>query len=662
MNYIIQTTVYLTVTSGFILIFKRLFKNKMSAKWHLYIWALLLVRFLMPPVIQSGISVFNVIPVQYTSDSLILQSPVETDGSNISEGMNTVAGYISSENDYNIASVKSENNRIDVEKLILYIWAFGAAGFLLYFLILYSIHHYKIKRQGYSSNEETMKTLDECKRLLNVKRKIRIVSGNDGPMLMGIINPKIILPDGYSESEKRNIIIHELCHFKNGDILIIWVAILLLCLNWFNPVMWYSFFLLRCDIEVYCDQRTLKYSTSKKEYANLLLKTALGKNKFIIGATSLQNGEKEIERRIKYMAYFKKPKVLLSVIIVILAVLISALCLTNAFADYSMSDERLEEFLEKDIGAIMADIDYADKDKVVFHYLDGMFVYNLKYKKIEKSFDLTKFNCAPHQQGSFGLEVTVSDDGETALLSNYGSEDEIKDFENYVINLTNGRVKRTKKEELENPFTNFADTYQMISNVKGWFSNDCIINDNTIYYLTCHGSQIGDMKLCERLSDNRENQTYIFFETAEYADNTVNATEDIEIIKNVLPENASISENSYMEWNLTIDEKHVSNSFVEIVKNALEIDKAFDIYGYLDELKINPADYIGRNLDVYIYDVILSDRSTHPYLFIMDRLNNEMVMSYDLETRENVEAVRKIISLVTYFSVPEERADDSVSK
>ena len=89
----------------------------------------------------------------------------------------------------------------------------------------------------------------------------------------------------------------------------------------------------------------------------------------------------------------------------------------------------------------MAELDYADSEKVVFHYFDGLFVYDYNKEEIIREFDLSKLNCASHQQGSNGINIIVSSDGKKALIANYGPADEIEDFENYIINLENGKVK-----------------------------------------------------------------------------------------------------------------------------------------------------------------------------------------------------------------------------
>ena len=520
MNTLLQTTVYLTVTAIALLIFKGLFKKRLSAKWQVYLWALLLVRLFVPALPQSEISVFNAIPMsteQFDSQATPLHSePSESAADAPSATAAFQDAAVASRNaDHpagNAGQDESAALHADIhwEAWLMRLWMVGSVALLLYFILIYCRHLLKIKKQTPVIASESLTLLDSCKQTLGIKRKVQLVTGDGSPMLAGFFAPKIVLPSGYSPKEQRDILLHELCHLKNGDIMILWLALVILCFNWFNPVIWYSFFVLRQDIEVYCDSRVLAYSDNKKEYAGLLLKTALRKNHFVAGTTSLQNGKKEVARRIKHMAYFKRPRLFQSAVITVIALGISAVCLTNASADYSLREEDLNRYCQQMVGSTMADIDYADGNQVVFHYADALFVYSQSTGKIDKSFDLSKLNCAPHQQGDYSLGVTVSADGKYALLTHLGAPEMITDFDSYRINLENGAVRTTSATALANPFTSFADTDTAVPNAKGWFSSTCITDGSKLWYLTCEGSPISSMKLCCYEQGTGETEAYIF--------------------------------------------------------------------------------------------------------------------------------------------------------
>ncbi len=360
MTGLLESTVYLSVTALAVLLFKWIFKNKLSAKWHVLIWALLALRLVLPSLPESSLSIFNAFDIP-DSEAQVQEGVKQTDGD--------LSFVVPDVNDEALADdnpahdgkpSQDEAVRDDAEELPPAAPDYSQQGqdapetqvnktnagviirnavytvslvIFLYFVFIYIICIRKNSGKPRLEDKETLALLEECKKKVGVKRRVYIVNDGDNPMLMGLFKPTIILPDGYTESEKKDILIHELCHLKSGDIYLLWLAMIVLCLNWYNPIIWVCFFTFRRDVEVYCDERVLRYIDSKKDYAALLVKTALKKNSFIAGTTSLQNGEKEVERRVKYMAYFKKPHYTWTIVIVVIAVLIGVLFLTNPVGD-----------------------------------------------------------------------------------------------------------------------------------------------------------------------------------------------------------------------------------------------------------------------------------------------------------------------------------------
>ena len=369
MQAIVESTLYLSVTAIVILLFKRLFKKKLSAKWQVLVWAFLAVRLVLPSLPESSFSIFNAIDftknkaseestvntpllvTEYDEQRLIYGEEVDIIPDNTAikvqeiQNMNTPLQNKepsfdnrdvvteTAETAPKAKNIQQKSRSINVDLIVTSVHAVGAVLLFAYFLSVYIICKRNIYKNQKVTSHELLELADECKMLVGVKRNVAFVTGGNNPMLAGIIKPVIVLPENYTRDENKNIIIHELCHLKNNDILLLWLSMIVLCLNWYNPIMWLCFFTFRRDIEVFCDERVLKYASSKREYAALLVKTALKKNSFIAGTTSLQNGEKEVERRVKHMAYFKKPNFVWTLLVVVAAVVVAVVCLTNPVGD-----------------------------------------------------------------------------------------------------------------------------------------------------------------------------------------------------------------------------------------------------------------------------------------------------------------------------------------
>lgn len=376
-RFLIQTTIFLTVTALFIILFKLIFKNRIRAKWHFLIWIILLIRLAVPILPSSPVSVFNAAKI---ADDTIVQSSYYSyvdNNSSVAEGQDdnyTVAeglqrmieadqnklpfdnSFEDNRTDVGDGSATSSGAFVPISTIVVCIWLGGAVLLLLYFVIVYAVCIRRLKKQRSACDDNINVILDSCKEQLRVKRKVRIYHADTTPTLIGLFHPTIYLPDTYSEAELRNVLLHELCHMKHMDVLWSLLAVLILCMNWFNPIMWVCFFLFKRDIEVYCDERTLRYADDKQSYAMLLLKTATSrKERFVLGTTSLQSGKADVKRRIRFMANFKKPSVALVLVAVIIVGVITTACLTNPTIsdfteDISVSKKENTELPYKSIG------------------------------------------------------------------------------------------------------------------------------------------------------------------------------------------------------------------------------------------------------------------------------------------------------------------------
>lgn len=143
------------------------------------------------------------------------------------------------------------------------------------------------------------------------------------PFVLGFIRPKIYIPSGLSEEEKSYIILHEQTHIKRFDHIVKLIAFFLVCVHWFNPLVWTAFLLMSTDMEMSCDERVLKEmgSTIKHGYSTSLLTLATRQHQ--ISPSPLAFGEGSLTGRIKNILNYKKPATWVTAVsILLLAVLI----------------------------------------------------------------------------------------------------------------------------------------------------------------------------------------------------------------------------------------------------------------------------------------------------------------------------------------------------
>ncbi|MBQ8508909.1 MAG: hypothetical protein IJ493_03280 [Clostridia bacterium] len=145
------------------------------------------------------------------------------------------------------------------------------------------------------------------------------------PFVMGLLRPKIYLPDGLSEDAIACILPHERTHIRRGDHIIKAAAFAIVTLHWFNPLVWLAFLLMVRDMEMSCDEAVLNHAPEDIRciYSRTLLGLAGGG---IAGCFRPAFGENSVKGRILNIMRYKKPTVWAAAITA-LAVLVLAVSL-----------------------------------------------------------------------------------------------------------------------------------------------------------------------------------------------------------------------------------------------------------------------------------------------------------------------------------------------
>ena len=101
-----------------------------------------------------------------------------------------------------------------------------------------------------------------------------------GPLAVGLRQRTIFIPAtarGWSLDAQQMAVAHEVTHHRAGHLYHNHAAMLLLCLNWFNPVAWIAARAFIFDQEADCDARTLgRYRFDAAQYAQMLVAATTG--------------------------------------------------------------------------------------------------------------------------------------------------------------------------------------------------------------------------------------------------------------------------------------------------------------------------------------------------------------------------------------------------
>lgn len=168
--------------------------------------------------------------------------------------------------------------------------------------------------------------------LMAIRRKDNIYESDriSTPFVLGIIRPKIYIPFNLSEQEREYILKHEQYHIRRKDQIIKICAYILCVIYWFQPLIWFAYFVMVRDMEMSCDEYVLKNSKSdiRAAYSTSLLKLATKTGDFNAGLPAF--GESDIRKRVKNIMKFNAKKKWVSVVAAIAVVIVGVSCLTKA--------------------------------------------------------------------------------------------------------------------------------------------------------------------------------------------------------------------------------------------------------------------------------------------------------------------------------------------
>lgn len=126
------------------------------------------------------------------------------------------------------------------------------------------------------------------------------------------------------EKKLSYMILHEYCHYRNGDLLWVLLRNLCLVLHFYNPFVWVAVRYMKQDCELACDEAVLQMlqeEAQRKEYGYTLLALAGRQNHKAVDltiTTSMSGGAKRLKERIGMISSQKKISGMVSVLVLLI--------------------------------------------------------------------------------------------------------------------------------------------------------------------------------------------------------------------------------------------------------------------------------------------------------------------------------------------------------
>ena len=194
--------------------------------------------------------------------------------------------------------------------IFVILWLVGVLLLALYF----SISYLRTMRKFRMSVPDNTPYIREWLNAHQIVRPIEVRSSDliSSPLTYGILHPVILLPkklDRNDQAALQYVLTHEYVHIRRFDAITKILFAAVLCIHWFNPLVWGMYVLANRDTELSCDAWVIRMTgvKNRSSYALMLIKMEERRN----GMSALWNhfGKNAISERIEAIMKFKKTSI-----------------------------------------------------------------------------------------------------------------------------------------------------------------------------------------------------------------------------------------------------------------------------------------------------------------------------------------------------------------
>jgi len=296
--------------------------SRLPKKAFLALWAVVLVRLLVPFSLPSVFSVYTYVepvPAPALAQPVRPVQPVQTP---------VQVPAVSAPGVTTPAPEPEAEPLVPVEILL---WGLGAGVCLAYF----GFSYWKCRREFEISLpvEGFAVRTARSRRAVCLRQSDRI----SAPLTYGILYPVILMPKNTNWNDKTTlqyVLAHELVHIRRFDAATKLVLTGAVCVHWFNPLVWVMYILANRDLELSCDEEVVRQFGLNARSAYAM--TLIGMEEQRSGLSGLYScfNKNAMEERIT--AIMKTKKLTISAVC---AALVLVIGITAAFATSAMPEK-----------------------------------------------------------------------------------------------------------------------------------------------------------------------------------------------------------------------------------------------------------------------------------------------------------------------------------
>lgn len=337
---LVQVALYSAAITAGILLFRFIFKNRISSKLQYLMWWLLILRLLMPvtPDIGLHFNLQDMLLKQAHQAELPTPAPVldvaPASVPSTQSSYESVAPAVQPDTDVAPSQHVNPAKSTDWYSIVFVVWLLGAIGFLGWLIFVKLRYYESLQHLMAGGPREVYELYDRCCKELCVKPlPLWIVNKSMSPGIAFFGEPVLLVPLSLcgDESRLRFALLHELTHKKRGDHYMTLLLNILRAVYWFDPVVHFAFSELRSDMESACDSDVLAYigHEQKRGYLTVILDMFSYDTEPILGMSQIRS-KRMAKRRMKGAFMKSRTSPAFRAITLCIALIMSLCCFTTA--------------------------------------------------------------------------------------------------------------------------------------------------------------------------------------------------------------------------------------------------------------------------------------------------------------------------------------------
>ena len=337
---LVQVALYSAAITAGILLFRFIFKNRISSKLQYLMWWLLILRLLLPvtPDIGLHFNLQDMLLKQAHQAELPAPAPVldvaPASVPNTQPSYESVAPAVQPDTDVAPSQHVNPAKSTDWYSIVFVVWLLGAISFLGWLIFVKLRYYESLQHLMAGGPREVYELYDRCCKELCVKPlPLWIVNKSMSPGIAFFGEPVLLVPLSLcgDESRLRFALLHELTHKKRGDHYMTLLLNILRAVYWFDPVVHLAFSELRADMESACDSDVLAYigHEQKRGYLTVILDMFSYDTEPILGMSQIRS-KRMAKRRMKGAFMKNRTSPAFRAITLCIALIMSLCCFTTA--------------------------------------------------------------------------------------------------------------------------------------------------------------------------------------------------------------------------------------------------------------------------------------------------------------------------------------------